>query len=114
MSDKLKRTIGERVRAARQRAGLTQEQLAAAVHRTPESISKIGRGVNVPDLTSLLKIAAAVQKPLTTFFEETEPARKSGERATLEARFARHVATLSDHQLAIAVDQVEVLAQRAR
>ncbi len=113
MNDKLKRTIGERVRAARQEAGLTQEQLAAAVHRTPESISKIERGVNLPDLTSLLEIASAVQMPITSFLVELEPKqRKSGERARLEARLARHVAVLSDEQLAIAVEQVEVLARR--
>lgn len=114
MSDKLKRMIGERVRAARQGVGLTQEQLAAAVRRTPESISKIERGVNLPDITSLLEIAAAVQKPLASFLEELEPAqRKSGKREKLEARLVRHVAVLSDEQLAIAVEQVEVLAKRA-
>ncbi len=51
--------------------------------------------------------------PLTSFLEELEPAqRKSGEREKLEARLARHVAALSDEQLAIAVEQVEVLARR--
>lgn len=44
MADELKRRLGLTVQAARRRAGLTQEGLAAQIARTPESVSNIERG----------------------------------------------------------------------
>lgn len=104
--------IGQRVWEARQEAGLTQEDFAGRIGWTPESISKIERGVTPPDLTTLLEIASVTGKPLSDFLDAAEatPAR-SPARQMLEARLARLAAKLSDDQLRIATDMVEVLAR---
>lgn len=114
MSEALKRAIGQRVRDARQEAGLTQEEFADRIHRTPESISKLERGVTLPDITTILEIASATGKSPSTFLElpEDRPAR-SPVRQRLEAKMARYLARLPDGQLCVAVELIEVLARQA-
>jgi hypothetical protein len=70
--------------------------------------------VTLPDITTLIAIAASVQKPLTTFLQELETSQRRSQAAQkLETRLARLVAALSD-QLSIVVEQVEVLARRVQ
>lgn len=49
--------IGARIRAARERAGLTQEDLAAELDMSPTHISVLERGRKAPKLETLVNIA---------------------------------------------------------
>ena len=49
--------IGARIKSARERAGLTQEDLAAELEMSPTHISVLERGVKAPKLETLVKIA---------------------------------------------------------
>ncbi len=49
--------IGTRIKAAREKAGMTQEDLAAALEMSPTHISVIERGVKSPKLETLVNIA---------------------------------------------------------
>ena len=49
--------IGARIKAAREKAGMTQEDLAAALEMSPTHISVIERGVKSPKLETLVNIA---------------------------------------------------------
>ena len=49
--------IGARIKAAREKAGMTQEDLAAALEMSPTHISVIERGVKAPKLETLVNIA---------------------------------------------------------
>ena len=49
--------IGSRIKAAREKAGMTQEDLAAALEMSPTHISVIERGVKAPKLETLVNIA---------------------------------------------------------
>lgn len=49
--------IGARIKTARERAGLTQEDLAAELEMSPTHISVLERGVKAPKLETLVKIA---------------------------------------------------------
>ena len=49
--------FGERVRAARKAAGLTQEALAEAAELHPTFISNIERGYRVPTVPTMLRVA---------------------------------------------------------
>ena len=49
--------IGARIKAAREKAGMTQEDLAAALQMSPTHISVIERGVKSPKLETLVRIA---------------------------------------------------------
>lgn len=61
--------FGERVRAIRTSAGLSQEKLAelAELHRT--YISGVERGERNPSLKSIERIASALNTPLEKLFE---------------------------------------------
>ena len=52
--------IGSRIKAAREKAGMTQEDLAAALEMSPTHISVIERGVKSPKLETLVNIANAL------------------------------------------------------
>ena len=49
--------VGKRIRAARERAGYTQEELAAELGMSPTHISVLERGVKPPKLETFVKIA---------------------------------------------------------
>lgn len=49
--------IGSRIKATRERAGMTQEDLAAELEMSPTHISVLERGLKAPKLETLVKIA---------------------------------------------------------
>jgi transcriptional regulator with XRE-family HTH domain len=49
--------LGKRIKAARERAGMTQEDLAAAVEYSVDHMSVVERGVKAPKLDKLVTIA---------------------------------------------------------
>ena len=49
--------FGNRVRAARERLGITQEDLAARVGMRPSHMSIVERGVKVPRMDTVVKLA---------------------------------------------------------
>lgn len=112
MADDLKLTVGARVHAARKRSGMTQEVLAAAIGKTPESISNIERGRQLPMLDTLADLANALGVPLAELVASADrsPARTS-RRLRLEAKLAEHIRGMDDGLLATAVDQVGILAR---
>ena len=66
-SDKLAKRIGKRIADRRKVLGWTQEQLAERVRVDAETISRFERGVNLPSLPTLERLAAAlrVERDLT-------------------------------------------------
>lgn len=60
--DALKRLVGNRIKAARLKAGLTQQELLERMrHRTIESISNVERGSTLPPIDTLLDFSRALQ-----------------------------------------------------
>ena len=99
-------SIGQRIRLARQRAGLTQEDLAAQMSRTAESISNIERGLQEPNIRTMQSVARALDIPVTEFFEFAEDSSSSEERRRLEFQLRDIGRRLSDRDLSIAVTQL--------
>jgi transcriptional regulator with XRE-family HTH domain len=52
--------VGRTLRAKRQRSGLTQEQLAGAADMHPTEVSRLERGVRDPRLSTLVRLARAL------------------------------------------------------
>lgn len=59
-----RREIGERLRAARREAGLTQIQLGERVGRDHRTIHRWEYAMRIPDLNDLLLLADALGVPL--------------------------------------------------
>ncbi len=104
-----------RVKSARRRAGLTQEQLAEAVAKAVETISNIERGHTFTGLETLGQIAKAVHTPLTYFFEGYGPERRiKRRRAELHQRLLDECDRLSDEQMALAVRLIAAIQEKSR
>ncbi|WP_172896473.1 helix-turn-helix domain-containing protein [Micromonospora echinofusca] len=74
MADIDAQTLGERIRDARKRADLSQEDLGRAVGLERTVVNKIEGGVRKVTALELADIAAAIGVRMSTFFEEPVPA----------------------------------------
>ena len=102
------------MRAARKRAGLTQEELAAKVGKTPESVSNIERGRQLPMIDTLAVLAEVLGVPLPELFGGIGSPSQSARRLKLEAQLLETARDLDDDMLATAIEQMVVLAKSRR
>lgn len=73
--EQIVRAIGPKVRQLRQDDGLSLQQLARRADVSAAAIHKVERGDMVPTVTTLLKLAAALGRPMGHFVDgEGEPA----------------------------------------
>ena len=66
---RLKAQFGKRLQELRQRAGISQEQLADGIGVAVESISNMERGIFGPRFDNLEKIARILKVPVKALFE---------------------------------------------
>lgn len=66
--------IGPKVREVRQQLGLSLQQLAARSGVSAAAIHKVERGDMVPTITTLLKLAGALGRPVGYFIDDGMPA----------------------------------------
>lgn len=71
--DTLFERIGERIRAAREEKGYTQEDLGRLIRQSPVTISRWESASRRPGITELVDLARVLDKPVTYFTEETPP-----------------------------------------
>ena len=69
MSMDLPKRLGNRIRELRNRAGITQSQLAERVDISPEFMSRLERGLKAPSLDTAEKIATALGISLSELFD---------------------------------------------
>ena len=60
--------LGKEIKALREEAKMTQNELAVKVDKDTDYISKIERGKRVPSLTTLIKISHVLQIKLHQLF----------------------------------------------
>lgn len=96
-----------RVRECRQIRGMTQEDLAAAVGRSVQAISKFERGIAVPSLEALAVLADALG--ITAADLLREQAEADERTAFLRARVARMAIAFDAAKLEATVKVMEVL-----
>lgn len=108
----LKQHIGIRVRAARTRRGLTQEEVAEQIGKAVETVSNIERGQTFTGLDTLERLSRCLQVPVSEFFEGYDAERAVHKnRVELEQLLLDLTRSLSDEDLKTAVDLIEVLAE---
>ena len=66
--------IGPKVRGLRKQAGLSLQQLAEVSEVSAAAIHKIEQSGMVPTITTLLKVAGALGRPVAYFVDEETPA----------------------------------------
>jgi transcriptional regulator with XRE-family HTH domain len=64
--------VGQRLRDLRQRRGLTQRTLAQACDLSANAIGLIERGESSPSVSTLHRLALALEVPITELFTDTE------------------------------------------
>jgi transcriptional regulator with XRE-family HTH domain len=64
--------VGNNIAEARRSAGLSQTQLALRLHTASQEISRLESGRVCPRLTTLLRVARAIEVPLTDFVQGIE------------------------------------------
>ena len=77
MNDELHKVvsgIGPKIKSLRAENGLSLQAVATMADVSAATIHKIEQGDMVPTITTLLKIAAALQRPIAYFVEEQEHA----------------------------------------
>ena len=85
--------LGENIRAARQKQGMTQEELAARLHVVRQTVSKWEKNLSVPDVQCLQELAQALQVSVSTLLGAAEePAAES----TTENQIANQLARISE------------------
>lgn len=90
----LNRSIGLRIKTARERAGLTQEQLAEQINRSTQFVSTIERGVAGPSLETILALCDTLNTTSEWLIRGIEPTPSA---YTIAAKLS----TLSSSQLLI-------------
>ena len=100
--------IALRVRSIRKRRGLSQEDLAGLIGRSPDTISNLERGRSIPTYETLDELAKGLKVPLADLF--LDPETESPVRAKAMARLTDAARQLDDRMLKAAAAIVEVLA----
>jgi transcriptional regulator with XRE-family HTH domain len=109
----IKRRVGHRIKLARRRRGLSQEDLAERVDRSTEAISSIERGRTLPNFVTLERLARALDVPVREFFDiGPESARDNPRRSRIIVELVDAASSLNDADLELALEQVEALARK--
>jgi transcriptional regulator with XRE-family HTH domain len=66
--NKFTRAMGKLIKEAREERGMSQTELSEQVFRRQAAISEMENGKMEPDAITLMRLAAALEKPLTYFF----------------------------------------------
>ena len=109
MNGDFEKNLGQKIRLARQRAGLTQEELAARIFRAPESISNIERGQQEPGIKTVQSLVNVLGLPVSELFESLEGLEISAERAQMEFQLRDLARGLTDRDLAVAIAHIQAL-----
>jgi transcriptional regulator with XRE-family HTH domain len=87
--------MGEKIRDARQEAGLTQAELAERAHRRQAAISQIERGQMMLDVETLVYLAGVLDKPIRYFFPDQLLPRLEGELQNWEREYLENIRKLN-------------------
>jgi transcriptional regulator with XRE-family HTH domain len=107
----LKRRVGHRIKLARQRRGISQEELADRVERSVDAISSIERGRALPNFITLERLSKALGTPVRDFFDIGAEVGDNPKRSRLLVELVEAARGLSDSDLELALEQLQALAK---
>lgn len=109
MSDTLKKHVGKRIRAARKGAGFTQEQLAALIEKSVETVSNLERGHTAPSLETLALLASALGYSADWFLVGYMAAPGSSEEGNLRTELETLLIKMNESQLQQVADIARII-----
>src|ERR1700722_16332347 len=77
-SNELRRRFGARLQSLREKRGLTQEELAAKIGRSVDTVGNIERGINATKLETGQRLARSLGIPLRDLFDIDAGSQTSG------------------------------------
>lgn len=104
-----KKRFGERVREARKRRGFSQEELAARIERSSDTISNLERGTYSTRMETALKIAEALDTTLLDLCDVDQIKSKNQHTRAQITKLLEMVDQQGDDFLAAVLSQVEIL-----
>ena len=115
MTNDLKRTIATKVKQARARSGISQEELASKIDRVVETVSNIERGKSLPTLATLELIGAELNVSVSNLVATADAGagNRSAKRDQIETKAISAIARMSDEQAELAVEMLQVMAGRS-
>lgn len=113
MSDTLKKHVGKRIRAARKGAGLTQEQLAAMIDKSVETVSNLERGHTAPSLETLALVASTLGYSPEWFLSGYNAQQDIGSVVILRTEIEALIATMKENELQQIVDIAHIIGRSA-
>jgi transcriptional regulator with XRE-family HTH domain len=104
--------IGALIYAAREKAKLTQAELADRAGMHSEPISNLERGTTLPNIATLIELARAFDLPEQELIpvEPTGSKKASRRRLRLEAEIRELLRDLSETNLEVARDHIAIVA----
>jgi transcriptional regulator with XRE-family HTH domain len=97
----LAKRLGKNIMRWRKALGLTQDQVATRLEVEPETISRFERGVTLPSLPTLARLAEVLGATMTQLLEEKAPPHFSGAE-----KLAARLAPLSKRDQAFVLDMM--------
>ena len=105
--------FGLRLQTLRKARGLSQERLAELIDRSKDAVSKMERGINLPALDTVLRLAEHLGVSLSDLVGSLDASAASAEIVELHARLALAAGGMDVRTLAVLVDQAEALRRLA-
>ncbi len=109
MNKTIKKHLGIRVKALREKAHLTQEELSEICEVSWRTISNIERGIVIPDLKVLIALSSYFKISLDDLLKLHSIENKSTARLEQEILLMEKIKSCDDKLLSYISDQVNVI-----
>ncbi|WP_018997593.1 helix-turn-helix domain-containing protein [Hirschia maritima] len=112
METELKNHIAAIVRAARKAKGITQEELAGRIKRTPESLSNVERGNTLPSIETLVCLCQELEiNPNSIFQSRSTSKTRTANEQRLAQEIQQMIERLDEDALILAKAQIAALLE---
>ncbi len=99
--------IGRQIQKHRQKAGLTQEQLAEKTGTSQKHLSRIELGYHLPNFEIVIALAKALDVPIDAFVQDLSDNKAN----TFLEMIKKDIEQMSDNQLNMLKKQIELIRQ---
>lgn len=111
LPNRLSLAIGEKIRQARERAKMSQEEVAGAIYRHRPALSEMERGRMYPDIETLIYLSHVLGKPLLYFIPDFAypPSQSANELSEDEQALLLQFSKLDENDKRLALELVKTL-----